>query len=176
MIQVPAEGPHLVVLIGVSGSGKTELARSLFPQPGQVVSLDALRVTVSGDESDQAATANAVALMHQIVAARLRRQLTTVVDATNVQDTARAPLLDAARQQGMCAAALIVDTPLPVCLDRNAARPGLVAGARWARRVPDHVIFRQYTNLTRSLPGLPGEGFAHVLVYDGRPDCTARAS
>jgi predicted kinase len=114
--------------------------------------------------------------MHNIVTARLRRQLTTVVDATNVQARVRAPLLDAARQHAVCATALIVDTPVGLCLARNASRPGLVAGARWARRVPDQVIFRQHADLTRSLPSLPAEGFAHVLVYDGRPAFAVGAS
>lgn len=162
------EGAHLVVLIGVPGSGKTELARALWRRC-QVISLDALRETVSDDESDQSATADAAAVMHRVIASRLRRRLTTVVDATNVEERVRAPLLDAARQHGVCAAALIVETPLPLCLARNATRPGLVAGARWARRVPDQVIFRQHADLSRSMPGLPAEGFAHVLVYDGRP-------
>lgn len=173
IMQLTAEGPHLYVLIGMSGSGKTELARSLW-QPGQVISLDALRATVSGDESDQSATADAVKVMHLVVAARLRRQLTTVVDATNVQSRVRAPLLAAARQYGVCAAALIVDTPLPLCLDRNASRPGVTPGARWGRRVPDEVVFRQHADLTRSAPGLIGEGFTHVLAYDGRPGPAAR--
>jgi predicted kinase len=166
LTQMP-EGAHLVVLIGVPGSGKTELARSLW-RTSQVISLDALRETVSDDASDQSATADAAAVMHRVIASRLRRRLTTVVDATNVEDRVRAPLLDAARQYGVCAAALIVETPLPLCLARNATRPGLAAGARRARRVPDQVIFRQYADLLRSMPGLPAEGFAHVLVYDGR--------
>ena len=79
-ITVPAMG--LVVLIGISGSGKSTFARTHF-KPTEVVSSDFCRGLVADDENDQSATPDAFDVLHYIVSTRLRRGLLTVVDATN---------------------------------------------------------------------------------------------
>jgi len=81
-IAVPAMG--LVVLVGVSGSGKSTFARAHF-KPTEVVSSDFCRGLVADDENDQSATPDAFDVLHYIVGTRLRRGLLTVVDATNVE-------------------------------------------------------------------------------------------
>src|SRR5579862_7798477 len=81
----------LVVLIGPSGSGKSTFARKHF-LPTEVLSSDACRGMVSDDENNQAATNEAFALLHYIAAQRLALGRLTVIDATNVQQEARAPL------------------------------------------------------------------------------------
>ena len=48
---------------------------------------------VSDDEADQSASADAFQLLRLITAKRLRRGRLTVIDATNVQPTARKSLL-----------------------------------------------------------------------------------
>ena len=162
----PASGPRLVVLIGAAGSGKSALARLAW-EDGQVLSLDALRGAVAGDPCDQGATADAVTILHLLVEARLRRRLTTVVDATNVQAHARKPLLGIARRCAVPAVAVVVDTPVAACLARNGARPGPAPGARWGRRVPEAAVREQHTQLRQSLRSLTREGFAQVITYDG---------
>ncbi|HNV41694.1 MAG TPA: ATP-binding protein, partial [Ornithinibacter sp.] len=94
-VRVPASG--LVVLVGVSGSGKSSFAREHF-RPTEIVSSDACRAMVSDDENDQNATPDAFELLNHIVGTRLRRGLLTVVDATNVQSKARAELVSLARR------------------------------------------------------------------------------
>ena len=74
----------LVVLVGVSGSGKSTFARAHF-KPTEVISSDFCRGLVADDENDQSATPDAFDVLHYIVGTRLRRGLLTVVDATNVQ-------------------------------------------------------------------------------------------
>jgi predicted kinase len=83
----PDLDPALIVLIGVAGAGKSTLAAQW--RPSQVLSLDAYRGIVSDDENDQEATADAVMVLHAVLDARLRRNLVTVVDATNVSPDAR---------------------------------------------------------------------------------------
>ena len=61
----------LVVLIGVSGSGKSTFAGSRF-LPTEVLSSDAFRALVSDDENDQGATAEAFDALHYVAAIRLR--------------------------------------------------------------------------------------------------------
>jgi predicted kinase len=156
----------LVVLIGPPGSGKSTLAGRVW-QPDQVLSLDKLRLAVSGDECDQSATPDAVSLLRTMTSMRLCRGLTTVADATNVEGRFRRPLLGIAAELGVPATALVVRAPLEVCLARNSTRPGRAPGERWGRRIPDDVIRRYHRQMVASLPGLRREGFDQVIVYDG---------
>ena len=93
-IQIPKLS--LVVLVGVSGSGKSTFARKHF-LPTEVLSSDVCRGLVSDDENDQSATRDAFEVLHYVLAKRLARGLLTVVDATNVQKDARKPLVALAR-------------------------------------------------------------------------------
>ncbi|WP_331719851.1 AAA family ATPase (plasmid) [Streptomyces sp. NBC_00466] len=72
----------MVVLIGPSGAGKSTIANT-WPA-SQVLSLDALCETVSDDAGDQGATGGAVAALHLLLEARMRRRLFTVIDATSL--------------------------------------------------------------------------------------------
>ena len=85
----------LVVLVGVSGSGKSTFAAPALHAARRCVSSDACRGLVADDENDQSATADAFDVLHYIVGTRLRAGLLTVVDATNVQPPARPALVDA---------------------------------------------------------------------------------
>src|SRR5213592_46768 len=87
----------LVVLIGASGAGKSSFARRHF-KPTEVLSSDFCRGLVSDDENSQSATKDAFDVLHFIAAKRLAAGLLTVVDATNVQREARAPLVALARE------------------------------------------------------------------------------
>ena len=75
---------RLVVLIGVSGSGKSTFAARHF-LPTEVISSDFCRGLVSDDENDQAATSDAFEVLHFIAGKRLAAGRLTVIDATNVQ-------------------------------------------------------------------------------------------
>ena len=77
MVAIP--DPALVVLIGPAGAGKSTWARRRY-RAQEVVSADQLRSVVGSGEHDLEASGDAFALLDQIVAARLRRGLTTVVD------------------------------------------------------------------------------------------------
>src|SRR5919107_667888 len=87
----------LVLLVGPSGCGKSTFARKYF-KATEVLSSDHYRAVVSDDENDQSATTDAFDVLHVIAGRRLARGRLTVVDATNVQPTARKPLVDLARE------------------------------------------------------------------------------
>ncbi|MET9914464.1 ATP-binding protein [Streptomyces sp. NPDC006476] len=154
------QSPELIVLIGVSGAGKTTLAGT-WP-PTRVVSLDQLRGVMSDDCGDQSATVDAVDALHLIVDRRLARGLTTVVDATSVYAKDRAQLLDAARRHCMPAVAVVVDTPLPVCIERQKNRPT-------SRRVPEVTVTAQHQAMREALPRLESEGFTRVVIVTADP-------
>ncbi len=86
----------LVMLVGVSGSGKSSFAARHF-RATEVLSSDACRGLVSDDENDQAATAAAFDVLHHLAAKRLEVGRLTVVDATNVLPEARKPLVALAK-------------------------------------------------------------------------------
>ncbi|MFF0308273.1 polynucleotide kinase-phosphatase [Streptosporangium sp. NPDC004379] len=154
----------LVVLVGISGSGKSTFARRRFA-PTQVVSSDFCRGLVSDDENDQGASADAFDLLHHIVGTRLRRGLLTVVDATNVQREARGSLIALAKAHDVLADAIVLDVPEAVAAGRNETRPDRDFGS--------HVIRRQAKDLRRSLRGLSREGFRRVHVLRGAEEIEA---
>lgn len=163
-------GPCLVLMIGAAGSGKSSLARQIAAADSQVLSSDCLRRVVSGNPNDQDATAEAMAGLHLLAEARLRRGLTTIVDATNVEAAARLPLISMARRHGVPVLAVVMTTPLGECLTRNARRPGPAPGARWGRRVPEPALRAQYLHAQRALPLLASEGSARVIFTSGQPE------
>jgi polynucleotide kinase-phosphatase len=155
-ITVPSMG--LVVLVGVSGSGKSIFARTHF-KPTEVVSSDFCRGLVADDENDQSATPDAFDVLHYIVGTRLRRGLLTVVDATNVQQAARSSLVKLARSHDVLVDAIVLEVPESVATERNKQRPDRDFGS--------HVVSRQHRDLKRSLGRLKKEGFRRVHVLRG---------
>ncbi|MGJ5899343.1 AAA family ATPase [Streptomyces niveiscabiei] len=147
----------LLVLIGASGAGKSTLAAT-WPEH-QVVSLDRLRGVMADDCGDQDATPDAVDAMNLIVDRRMSRGLNTVIDATSVYAEDRAPLVDAAKRHGMPAVAVLVATPLDVCVERQQSRPA-------NRAVPEHVVTDQHRAMAASHPKLHAEGFNEVVFSD----------
>src|SRR5690349_23182386 len=78
----------LIVLIGVSGSGKSSFAKKHFKRT-EVLSSDECRALVSDDENNQSATTDAFDVLYYIAGKRLKSGLLTVIDATNVQKESR---------------------------------------------------------------------------------------
>ena len=154
----------LVVLIGVTGSGKSTFARAHF-KPTEVLSSDFCRALVSDDENDQAATAGAFDLLHYIAGKRLAAGRLTVVDATSVQPEARRTLVALAREHDVLPVAIVLDLPERICAERNAARPDRAFGP--------HVLRRQRDQLRRGLKGLRREGFRTVHVLRSEAEVVA---
>lgn len=145
----------LVVLIGVSGSGKSTFAQRAF-RPFEVLSSDYCRALVSGDENDQAASGDAFDVLHYIAGKRLDRGLLTVVDATNVSRESRVKLVNLAREHDVLPVAIVLDVPTDTAIQRNRARPD--------RDFGDGPIRRQASQLRKSVKGLGREGFRTVHV------------
>ncbi len=156
MTEIVLPATALVVLVGVSGSGKSTFAASHFGAT-QILSADGFRAIVADDEADQGASRAAFELLHLAARRRLERGRLTVIDATNVSRGARSSLLALAGATHRPAVAIVLDPPLAVCLGRNAARPG--------RTVDAAVVRRQHEMLQRTLAaagGLAAEGFVGV--------------
>ncbi|MFE9258493.1 AAA family ATPase [Streptomyces sp. NPDC006879] len=160
-ISYPPMPEHsLVVLIGPSGAGKSTIART-WPA-SQVLSLDALREVVSDDAGDQDATGDAVAALHLLLEARMRRRLFTVIDATNVTAAARKPLVAAAKRHDMLPIAVLLTTPGSICIERQGPRPA-------NRTVPEKVVAQQHDDMFASCRTLRSEGFPEIVYSDSLP-------
>jgi protein phosphatase len=145
----------LVVLVGVTGAGKSTFARAHF-KPTEVISSDYCRGLVADDETDQAVTPDAFDVLHYIAGKRLAAGRLTVIDATSVQPEARKPLVDLAREHDVLPVAIVLDLPASACEARNRSRPD--------RNFGPHVIRRQHAALHRSVRNLRREGFRAVHI------------
>ncbi|MBI4816145.1 MAG: polynucleotide kinase-phosphatase [Deltaproteobacteria bacterium] len=144
----------LVVLIGVSGSGKSTFARRNF-RATEILSSDFCRGIVSDDENDQAASADAFEVLRFIAEKRLSAGRLTVIDATNVSPEARQPLVALARRQHVLPVAIVLNLPESICQARNRERAD--------RELGQEVVPRQLGQLRRSVGRLAKEGFRRVI-------------
>lgn len=156
MIEIPELS--LVVLIGISGSGKSSFAAKHFART-EVLSSDFFRGLVSDDENSQSASKAAFEALHFVAAKRLTAGRLTVIDATNVQPASRAELVALARDHDVLPVAIVLDTPLPVAAARNAERGDRDFGS--------DVLRRQRDQLRRGMRGLQREGFRGVHMLRG---------
>ncbi len=146
--------PCVVVLAGPGASGKSTWAAEHFPAD-TVVSSDRLRAVAGAGEDDIAASADAFALLEQIVAARLARGLTTVIDTLGLDTDRRRAWLERARRHGLPCVAVAFDTPAAECRARNRDR---------AKRIPADVLTAQLRSWRTVRDLLPAEGYDDVLT------------
>src|SRR3984957_1737785 len=148
IVVAPIPDPALVVLAGPSGSGKSVWAAEHY-RPQEVVSSDRLRAVVGSGEHDLDASADAFALLDQIVAARLRRGLTAVVDTLGLDPARRRGYLELARSNGLPAVVVLIDTDAAQCRRRNRARD---------QSVPAGVLEDQLQRMRAAGEKIRGEG------------------
>jgi protein phosphatase len=148
--------PSLVLLVGAAGSGKSTLAGRLFA-PDEIVSSDALRAVVSGDEGDQSVSGVAFGILHRTVTRRLAARQLTVVDATNALPHLRRPLIRRAQAAGVAVVAIVLDVDPEAVRAQNASR---------ARNVDAEVIDRHLAAIRATIDGagLESEGIDQVVV------------
>lgn len=148
----------LVMLVGVSGSGKSTFARRHFLDT-EVISSDAARAWVSDDVNDQSATTDAFDVVHYLAGKRLARGKLTVIDATNIQPSARASLVAVAKEHDVLPVAIVLDVPEKTCIARTESREDRSFGA--------DVVRRQTAQLRRGLKGIGRQGIRQVHTLTG---------
>jgi alkanesulfonate monooxygenase SsuD/methylene tetrahydromethanopterin reductase-like flavin-dependent oxidoreductase (luciferase family)/predicted kinase len=158
----PLPDPALVVLVGASGSGKSTWAQGRY-RPQEIASSDDLRGVVGSGRHDLDASADAFALLDAIVAARLRRGLTCVVDTLGLDADRRRGFLAAAQAHRLPAIAVVFDVADQLARERNRLRD---------RPVPADVLTSQLRRSARITEELDGEGWDRVVRVrsDEAPD------
>ncbi len=156
MPDVTVPDPALVVLVGASGSGKSTWAARRY-RPSEIVSSDQLRGVAGSGEHDLDASADAFALLDQIVAARTRRGLNTVVDTLGLDAERRRAHRELARLAGLPAVAVLFGTDAAECRRRNRER---------ARPVPAAVLDSQLRRMADVAAEVAAEGWVVVSEAD----------
>ncbi|MGZ0151149.1 LLM class flavin-dependent oxidoreductase [Kribbella sp. WER1] len=154
-MELKLPSPCLVILVGPGASGKSTWAAEHFGAE-LVVSSDRLRALVGSGEDDIAASADAFALLEEVVGQRVRRGLTTVVDTLGLDRERRTGWLAAARAAGMACVAVGFDTPAEECRRRNRERA--------AKRIPADALTAQLRTWRRVKDELADEGYDDVLA------------
>jgi alkanesulfonate monooxygenase SsuD/methylene tetrahydromethanopterin reductase-like flavin-dependent oxidoreductase (luciferase family)/predicted kinase len=154
---VPLPDPAVVVLIGAAGSGKSTWAADRYRR-AEVVSSDDLRGIVGSGPADLDASDDAFDLLERIVAARIGRGLTTVVDTLGLDPQRRNGWCAAARAAGLPAVVVVLDTPGAECRRRNASRD---------RPVPAGVLTEQVRRVAALRTSLDLEGWDRVEIVSG---------
>jgi F420-dependent oxidoreductase-like protein len=146
--------PCVVVLVGPGASGKSTWAAAQFPADA-IVSSDRLRAMVGTGEDDVAASADAFALLREIVRHRLRRRLTTVIDTLGLDPDLRRAWREEAARHGLPCVAVAFDVSAAECRERNRRR---------VKRIPAAALSAQLRAWARTRPVLAAEGWDQVIA------------
>jgi predicted kinase len=148
--------PHLLLLIGLPGSGKSTYATAWAAADAQrrIVATDAIRLKLFGDAAVQGSwlqvECEVARQFREVVRADaldVAPHLSAVMyDATNARQSYRRQAIALARTCGFTSiTGLWITTPLEVALARNRRRD---------RPVPEPVILQMYQDLLAAPPGL----------------------
>lgn len=141
------------MMIGVPGSGKSTLVEDSLKRickGGVVVSSDAIREELYGDEADQGDPTVVFDLFYKRIRQYTTDEVTPYIIADATFNTAWSRKLFIRHIPENCKlVGLYINTPLHVSLSRNAQR---------SRCVPEDVINRMHRNLQKEPPMLE-EGF-----------------
>lgn len=118
------QGPSLVILIGLPGSGKSHFARQLLKRyPAAILDSDALRgVLYESPQHTARENARLFPAIHVLTRRLLERGVPVVLDATNLKEANRKPLYRLAEEAGARLVIVRLRAPFAVMRARLAQR------------------------------------------------------
>lgn len=127
--------PSLYFMVGISGSGKSTIAGDLSNALNiKVISSDAIRYEIYGDENIQDNPQRIFNILHKRVKEELKNGRSVIYDATNLSMKRRVAFLKETKNIYCEKICIIVNTPFSECVLRNELRE---------RTVPYDVLIRQ---------------------------------
>jgi predicted kinase len=162
LFTLPTPTPHLILLIGLPGSGKSSVAARLLQEcpERRLISTDRIRAELFGDEAVQGPWLKVwkevekqfQQTVQQISAGMVQA---AIYDATNVVRKQRREAIALAHSSGFnYITGLWLNPPLWVCLERNEKRD---------RQVPPPIILDMHRSLIGAPPALE-EGMDRLIV------------
>jgi predicted kinase len=118
--------PRICLLAGLPGSGKSTWLERLGVT---ALSSDSTRALLIDDPTNQAIHGRVFATLRYLLRHRLElRRPVTYIDATNLTRKDRRPYIKTADLYDADVEVVFFDTPLEICMERNAARHRIVPG------------------------------------------------
>lgn len=150
----------LILLIGLPGAGKSDLAAQMAQLGFEHINGDNIRQELFGDANNHSDSAKVYSTTRSRLEQALAQQKRIVLDLMNVTRKHRRSWLQQARNHGYQEIHLVLlDTPLNICLKRNSQRSRVVA---------ESIIKDMYNSMIQSGAPAEDEGLLHVL--QGGPD------
>lgn len=152
-------GVQLFVLSGLPGSGKSTWIEKVLKferRDIKVISTDAIRVELCGNEQDQSANRRVFEIAHERTRKFLREGNSVVFDATGILHSHRMAVLQIGFELDVFTTTVVFDIPFRICLERNQRR---------ARIVPEHVMNRFFMQWER--PSYDEADDRYIVTYTG---------
>ena len=128
--------PTMTMMVGLPASGKSTYAKEIAKENNAIVlSSDAIRWELFGDETDQGHNQKVFQELHKRAKEWLCAGRDVVYDATNISSKRRRAFLNELTKIDYIKNCVIIATPYEQCLKNNRDR---------ARQVPEWVIERMY--------------------------------
>lgn len=142
--------PSFILLCGPSGSGKSYYAENYLERQFDkciIVSSDAIRGEIYGDENCQKDPQRVFDIMNRRTLDAIAQGISVIYDATNLKERFRIHLLGLLRKYDCHKEAIIFIVDPKICIARQEKRE---------RKVPEEVIWRQIKSFR---PPHPSEGW-----------------
>jgi predicted kinase len=144
-------------LVGIPGSGKSHLAKRLAEETGAVIVCpDEIR------QSHRVRSERAFEIAREEIGKNLESGKDVIFDATNTIRKWRAQNIQAGKLSGVQVVAVLMNTPLELCLERQRRR----AAQGEKIDLPESTIVRMADQLADN-PPLLEEGFDEIRVFAG---------
>lgn len=128
--------PVMTMVVGLVASGKSTYAERIARETGAIIlSSDAIRYELFGDETDQEHNQKVFQELHKRAKEHLSNGKNVIYDATNISSKRRRAFLGELKKIDCIKVCVIMATPYEQCLENNRNR---------VRQVPEWAIERMY--------------------------------
>lgn len=148
--------PKLYVMCGLSGSGKSTIAKQITnDNPDTVIiSTDMIREQLTGEIGDQSQNDEVFEIFHTLIRKRLENKYNVIADATNITMKSRRAILNKVNGLDIEKICYIIPKTFEWCQQDNKNR---------THPVPDEVLEKQIRRF--EIPFIE-EGWSKIIIHD----------